>query len=58
MLNMSNTNIGIQSSNECIDECVDSTEEAISKKNIKFYEYKHFSNFQKKVYHANWKNSE
>jgi hypothetical protein len=40
-------------------------EEAISKKYIKYYEYKDFSNIQKighgqfgKVYRANWKNSE
>src|SRR6266542_3075434 len=40
-------------------------EEAISKKHIKFYEYHHFSNFQRigsgafgVIYRANWKNSE
>ena len=38
---MSNINIEIQStcnnnSNECIDECIDLIEEAISKKNIKY----------------------
>ena len=37
-------------------------EEAISKKHIKYYDYKHFSNIQEigvseKVYRANWKNS-
>ena len=38
-------------------------EEAISKKHIKYYEYKHFHNIQEigqgsfgKVYRANWKN--
>ena len=39
-------------------------EEAVSKKHIKYYEYKNFSNIQEigtsdfgKVYRANWKNS-
>ncbi|SRR6266498_3129243 len=58
---MSNTNTEIQSSNERINL----NEESISKKNIKYYEYMHFSNFQKigfgafgMVYRANWKNLE
>ncbi len=64
---MPNTNFETQSSNrsnECIDECIDLIEDAISKKNIKYYEYNHFSNFKKigfggfgMVYHADWKNS-
>jgi hypothetical protein len=39
-------------------------EESIAKKQIKYYDYKHFNNFQEvgiggfgKVYRANWKNS-
>jgi hypothetical protein len=40
-------------------------EEAISKRHIKYYDYKHFRNLHKigngafgKIYRANWKNSE
>src|SRR6266498_1118163 len=62
---MSIINISSNNSNECIDECIDLIKESISKKNIKYYEYKHFSNFQKIgfgafgiVYRANWKTLE
>ena len=48
----------IENSNELI-------EEAISKRHVKYYDYKHFHNIQKignsdgeKIYRANWKNSE
>ena len=49
-----------------INEWINWIEESISKKHIKYYEYKDFSNIQKigngnfgKVYRANWKkNSE
>ena len=51
----------IENSNEWINWI----EEAISKKHIKYYDYKHFRNVQKigngafgKIYRANWKNSE
>ncbi|GBC10628.1 hypothetical protein RclHR1_00980005 [Rhizophagus clarus] len=51
--------------NDNIDNPNEWIEEAISKKNIKYYEYKHFSNIKEigvgsfgKVYSANWKNSE
>ena len=46
------------------NELINSIEEYLLSKNIKFYEYKHFCNFQKigtgsfgKVYRANWKYS-
>ena len=52
----------MQNSNS--NEWINWIEDAISKKHIKYYEYNHFSNFQKigtggfgKVYCANWKNS-
>ena len=44
--------------------CINWIEESLSKKHIKYYEYKHFSNIQEigsgnsgKVYRVNWKNS-
>src|ERR1044072_2446103 len=52
-------------STENSNERISWIEEAISKKHIKYYEYKHFHNFQKignsslgKVYRVNWKDSE
>ena len=46
------------------NEWINRFEEAISKGNIKYYEYEHFCNIKKigsgnfgKVYRANWKNS-
>ncbi len=46
------------------NEWINWIEEAISKKHIKYYEYKHFGNIQKIgtgrfgiVYRANWKNN-
>src|SRR6266498_4895409 len=46
------------------DECINWIKEAISKKQIKHYEYKYFHNIKEisfdgigKVYCANWKNS-
>ncbi|RIA89349.1 hypothetical protein C1645_772643 [Glomus cerebriforme] len=48
-----------------LSECINWIEEAISKKYIKYYEYKEFHSIQKigsgnfsKVYRAKWKNSE
>ena len=53
--------IPVENSNEWINWI----EEAIYKKHIKYYDYKHFRNVQKigdgafgKIYRANWKNSE
>ena len=47
------------------NEWINWIEEGISKKYIKYYDYKHFNNIQEigiggfgKVYRANWKNSE
>ena len=46
------------------NEWINWIEESIAKKNIKYYDYKHFNNFQEigfggfgKVYRANWKSS-
>jgi serine/threonine protein kinase len=48
-----------------INEWINWIEEAISKKHIKYYEYKYFSNIQEigtggfgKVYRASWKSSD
>ncbi|UZO03689.1 uncharacterized protein OCT59_024092 [Rhizophagus irregularis] len=60
---MSNSkNINIEDNS---NEWIDLIEEAINKNQLKYYEYKKFSNFQEigtgnfgKVYRANWENSE
>ncbi len=63
---MSITSIEIQSTytNNSNEGCIDSFENSISKKKIKYYEYKHFNNFQKIgsggfgiVHRAIWKKS-
>ena len=50
---------------ENLNEWTNWIEEAISRKHIKYYDYKHFRNVQKigngafgKIYCANWRNSE
>jgi len=55
-----NTELKVSNSNEWINWI----EESIAKKNIKYYDYKHFNNIQEigfggfgKVYRANWKSS-
>jgi len=48
-----------------MNEWINWIEEVVSKKHVKYYEYKHFSNIQEidnssfgKIYRANWKKSE
>jgi hypothetical protein len=54
-----------ENENQDVDKWIGWIEEAITKKHIKYYEYKHFRNIEKigqggfgNVYRVNWKNSE
>ncbi|GBC02298.1 hypothetical protein RclHR1_04550005 [Rhizophagus clarus] len=64
MSSTTSTNNGAMHSNRRSNPCINWIEEAISKRHIKYYEYKNFDNIKEistgtygKIYRANWKNS-